>query len=261
VNGRVLNGVSAHGKHLFYEFDNKLTVHVHLGLHGAFRMLAMPGRGESMPEARGQVRLRIVGGPKILELTGPTACEVFDEAQVQKLLDRLGPDLLDPRADAEWVWQRISKRRTPIGQLLMDQSVVSGIGNVFRAEILYRQHLHPLVPGHAISRKVFDALWTDSVQMLRRGLKLGHIVTVEQKDIGKPLSRATDADRFLIYRRPTCRRCGARVQQMTLAGRDCFFCPKEQKSPRGIKLAKLKMHPVVEKKRASRGRNHGEREE
>ena len=260
VHGHRLLNILAHGKHLFFRFDNKLSVHVHLGLHGAFRTLPMPSAGETLPAAIGQVRMRLVGGTKIVELTGPTACEALDEKQVDKLRARLGPDLLDSHADAEIVWQRVSRSKAPIGVLLMDQSVMSGIGNAYRAEILYRQKMHPLLPGLKLTRAMFDRLWSDSVMLLNRGFKSGHIITVESDDIGKPLSKAGRDDRFLIYRRSNCRRCGGAVRQFTLAGRDCFFCSKEQRLPRGIDTLKFKIAPAKAAKPRVRGRDHGDAE-
>ncbi len=260
VDGHRLDQITAHGKHLLYEFDNGLSVHVHLGMHGAFRTLPAPAKGDAPPEPIGQVRMRIVGGAKIVELTGPTACEVLDDQAVKKLRARLGPDLLDPKADPEIVWNQVSKRRTPIGALLMDQSIMSGIGNVYRAEVLYRQGVHPMLPGSSLDRKTFDKVWTDSVKLLKLGVKLGHIITVDPDDISKPLAKAAGDDRFLIYRRQKCRRCGGPVHQFTLAGRDCYFCPKEQKLPRGTNTAKFALHPVAPSKPRSRGRNHGDAE-
>ncbi len=258
VTGRKLIAIQPHGKHLFYRFDNDLAVHVHLGMHGAFRTLAMPGKGEPLPEARGAVRMRLVGGSKIVELNGPTACETIDAAGVETIRARLGPDVLDPGADAERVWDRVRKSRAPIGLLLMDQSVVSGIGNVYRAEVLYRQGIHPLTPGSSLTRGQFDVVWRDSVKLLKLGVRHGQIVTVDAADVSVPLAKVGREDRFLIYRRPTCRRCGATVMQFTLAGRDCFLCPKEQKPPRGVDVKKFGLEPVAAKKPRARGRNHGD---
>ena len=260
VDGRRLNQITPHGKHLLYGFDNGLWIHVHLGMHGAFRTLPMPARGEALPEPRGKVRMRIIGGTKIVELTGPTACEVYDEQDVGRLRDRLGPDVLHPRPNSARVWSRIHKSKAPIGGLLMDQSVVSGIGNAYRAELLYRQKLHPLLPGSALTRQQFDALWHDAVQLLKLGVKLGHIITVDVADIGKPLRKATRDDRFLIYNRPTCRRCGSAIQQFTLAGRVCYFCPDEQILPPRARATLVTSHTVAVSKTAARKRNPGDAE-
>lgn len=257
IDDRRLETITPHGKHLFYRFDNGLSMHIHLGMHGAFRVIATGPKGE-VPEPVGQVRVRLVGGTKIVELTGPTACETLDEAGVKKIRDRLGPDVLDPRADREIVWKRVSVSKAPVGILLMDQSVVSGIGNVYRSEVLLRQKVHPLLPGNKLGRDAFDRLWEDSVGLLKIGVKQGRIVTVDADDVGVPIAKAGRDQRFLIYRRPTCRRCGGKVMQCTLAGRDCFLCPADQKLPRGVKKPSIKMTPVVAKAKASRGRDHGD---
>ena len=260
VTGHTLTGITPHGKHLFYRFDNDLSVHVHLGMHGSFRTLPMPDDGKPLPEPRGAVRMRLVGGPKIVELTGPTACHTLAPPEVQAIRDRLGPDVLDPAADAGAVWDRVHRSKAPIGILLMDQSVVSGIGNVYRAEVLYRQKVHPLLPGNRLTRDQFDRVWTDSCDLLATGVKFGHIVTVDEADVGVPLSKATGDKRFLIYRRPTCRRCGGPVMQFTLAGRDCFLCKREQKPPRDVDVAKFDLQPVEPPKRKRGKRDHGDAE-
>lgn len=257
VTGRTLDAVDAHGKHLFYRFDNDLTVHVHLGMHGTFRSQDRP-KGHDVPEPRGAVRMRLVGADKIVDLSGPTACEVIDQPAVNAIHARLGPDVLDAKADPEPLWNRVHRSRTSIGLLLMDQSVVAGIGNIYRAEVLYRQAIHPLTPGNALDRDQFDRLWADSVHLLKLGLKYGHIVTVDPSDVDVPLSKVQRDDRFLIYRRPTCRRCGAKVMQFVLAGRDCFLCSKEQRAPRGLDLAKFDLKPVDPAKRRRAGRDHGD---
>jgi endonuclease-8 len=262
VDKQALRDVTPHGKHLFYRFNNGRTVHVHLGLHGAFRTVPMPPRGQPLPEARGAVRMRLVGGGKIVELTGPTACETLDGPGVAKIRDRLGPDVLDPAADAGRVWDKVHKSRSPIGYLLMDQSVVSGIGNVYRSEVLYRQRVHPLTPGSSLKREQFDRIWRDSVDLLNRGMTVGHIVTTEPADVGGVAPADTTFDqRFLIYRRPTCRRCGAPVRQFTLAGRECFVCPNEQRAPFGLDLSRFDLQPVAEPKVRRGGRKHGDADE
>ena len=90
---------------------------------------------------------------------------------------------------------------------------------------------------------------------------MGHIVTVDPADVGgRSPAQAVGDHRFLIYRRPTCRRCGSPVLQFTLAGRDCFLCSKEQRPPRGLDLAKFDLQPVAEKPARKKGRDHGDAE-
>jgi endonuclease-8 len=127
LNDRKLIEVKAKGKHLGYHFGKDLTIHVHLGQFGDFAEGAQP-----MPEPKGALRLRIWTRADWLELRGPTDCRIFTDEQWQALEARLGPDLLDPKADPEPAFAKIQAKKTSIGALLMDQSVVSGIGNVYR---------------------------------------------------------------------------------------------------------------------------------
>lgn len=228
LDGAVLDEVEPLGKHLFYRFSNGCVAHVHLGMHGRFRMQDVVDG--TPPEARGQVRMRLLGERKVVDLSGPTVCEVLDETRYALAKAKLGPDVLDPRADVEKVWQRISRSRGPIAVLLMDQTILSGVGNAYRAEILYRQKLHPLVPGKELTREQFDALWRDTVHLLQVGVKVGHIVCVEPADVGRKSARDMKADeRFYVYRRERCRVCDAKVVRTELNGRTCFHCPKEQR--------------------------------
>lgn len=110
----------------------------------------------------------------------------------------------------------------------MDQSVACGIGNVYRSEVLHRRGIDPWRPGKSLSRDAFDRLWADAGHLLRLGVTLGHIVTVDEADIGKPLRAAGPGERFLVYKRETCRRCGGPVEVTVMAGRTVYACPREQ---------------------------------
>lgn len=250
VDGRALTKVVPHGKHLFYHFDNGLAVHIHLGMHGMFRTLAMRDDGK-FPPVRGLVRMRLEGRRKAIELTGPTACEVLDIKAVQAVHDRLGPDLLDPRADVERVWESVHASRAPIGVLLMDQAVMSGIGNAYRAEILYRAKMHPLLEGNRLTREQFDVVWRDSVHLMNIGKKHKDILTVDEADIGKKFRHHGPEDRFAVYRRSTCRHCGAKTKVLIMAGRECYLCTAEQVKGRvgNVKVPRARGKKAVAKRK------------
>jgi endonuclease-8 len=219
VDGTVLEGVDAHGKHLFYEFGGDRLVHVHLGLFGKVWPLPVPP-----PSTHRAVRMRLVGETTAFDLTGPTACDVLDPAGRDAIVARLGPDPLRRDADPERAWAAIRRRRSPIGQALMDQSVLSGIGNVYRAEVLFLHGVHPLVPCTAVDRETWDAMWRWLVAALKRGVKEQRILTVDAKEIGKPKSRITRAEATYVYKQEHCRRCGTAVRRWELAGRWAYAC-------------------------------------
>ena len=222
VNGRVLRRATAYGKHLFHHYTGGPIVHVHLGLYGAFTDSGVP-----MRPPVGEVRMRMVGADFGTDLRGPTACEVLDEAQVDAVLARLGPDPLRKDADPAPAWNRITKSQRPIGGLLMDQAVIAGIGNVYRSELLFRHGIDPHRPGKAVDKAEFDSMWTDLVELMAVGYRRGKIhVVAPEHDRGAP-SYAQGRPRTYVYRRAgdPCRVCGTTVLTEVLEGRNVFWCP------------------------------------
>jgi endonuclease-8 len=228
LDGLRLTGASSRGKHLFVDFEQDLAVHVHLGLYGKFSVARAPA-----PAPVGQVRWRIVSERSYADLRGATACETVTPEQRGLILDRLGPDPLDPEADPDLAWARISRSRAPIGGLLMDQSVVAGIGNVYRAEVLFRHRLHPLRPGRTLRRGRFEELWDDLVELLADGARSGRIRTLrpEHKAVAAEVEATEGARvRHYVYRRQgrPCLVCGTKVRMEELQQRNLFWCPRCQ---------------------------------
>jgi endonuclease-8 len=227
VDRRVLQRTSAWGKHLFHHYADGRVVHVHLGLYGTFTEWP---RDVAIPAPAGQVRMRMVGTKYGTDLRGPTVCELLDEAQVAEVVARLGPDPLRRDADPEQAWTRITKSRRPIGALLMDQSVIAGIGNVYRSELLFRHRVDPYRIGRSVTETEFGSAWTDLVALMKVGLRQGKIVVVRpEHDHGLP-SYLPDRPRTYVYRRAgdPCRVCGTTIRIAELEGRNVFWCPQCQ---------------------------------
>ncbi|GMA31895.1 Fpg/Nei family DNA glycosylase [Litorihabitans aurantiacus] len=180
------------------------------------------------PEPRGQVRVRIVGEHGVADLTGPTRCEVLTAPARDAVVARLGPDPLRPdpggEGEARFVAD-VRRRRTGIGVLLMDQAVLAGVGNIYRAELLYRARVHPLREGRSVAARTLQGIWRDAVVLMADGVATGRIVTTEAAD------RAAPSDAFYVYHRDgrPCLRCGTRVQVDDLAGRRVYWCPRCQR--------------------------------
>lgn len=235
VDGRYFERASAVGKHLFHHYEGGLAVHVHLGLYGFFDTHLVPER-EEPPAPVGQVRMRVGGsGERGLEdlshyvdLRGPTRCEVIGEDGVAEVHARLGPDPLDPAADPGRAWARITRSTRTIGALLMDQKVLAGVGNVYRAEVLFRAGLDPFRPGRDLARAEFDAVWADLVELMAVGVETGGIVTIRpQHDHGDVPRRGADRPRNYVYQRDgwDCRVCGDEIRMQTMEARTLFWCP------------------------------------
>lgn len=226
VDSRVLRHASAWGKHLFHHYANGPIVHVHLGLYGTFTEWPHPA-GALLPEPVGQVRMRMVGADYGTDLRGPTVCELLDEGQLGDIVARLGPDPLRSEADPSWAWARITKSRRAVGALLMDQTVIAGVGNVYRSELLYRHRIDPFRPGQKISEAEFDAAWTDLVALMKVGLRRGKIIVVRPEHDHGPPSYRPGRPRTYVYRRAgePCRVCGETIRTAVLEGRNVFWCP------------------------------------
>lgn len=185
------------------------------------------------PPPIGQVRVRLLTESAVADLRGPTACEVLDAAAVQAVIDALGPDPLVDDLDAgeQRFVERVRKRRTPIGLQLMDQSVVSGIGNVYRAELLFRARLDPFAPGSSLPDDLVRALWRDWVYLLRVGVETGQMMTMDGlDDEAYRAALANRADRHWVYHREglPCRVCGTHITMQLAAGRKLYWCPQCQ---------------------------------
>src|SRR3954469_6905534 len=226
LDGRVVEEVFSYGKHLFAGFGAD-TLHVHLGLYGTFTS----GTG-TPPLPRGALRMRWEGpGPEgsgvWTDLRGPTACEVLAGPEVDRILARLGPDPLRPRADGGRAHRRIAGSRTAIGALLMDQSVLAGVGNVYRAELLFRHGVSPFRPGRAVGSELWARMWADLVTLMKAGVRRGRIVTTRPGDRSRRRGAVARDDAHYVYRRTglPCRVCGTEVRTEVMAGRNLYWCP------------------------------------
>ncbi len=280
LTGHAVVDSYAVGKHLFLEFDHGVTLHVHLGIYGAWdfagavtfddtaasaggRMGQTAGQGTVVgahedslssigaprrtrlrmaeessgsedagidfpPEPIGQVRCRILTDSAVADLRGPTVCEILDRTSVARVIAGLGPDpLVEPNGGDRFA-SLLSRTRTPIGQALMNQKIVAGIGNVYRAEMLFRAGLDPYVPANDLDPETVRELWRDWSYLLKIGVDTGQMLTMDGLS-GEDYDRALAhrADRHWVYHRTgqPCRRCGTPIAMDIVATRKLYFCP------------------------------------
>jgi formamidopyrimidine-DNA glycosylase len=227
LDGRVLADVEAVGKHLFYRWEGGLTLHVHLGLFGKFRT----HRGTPPPPTDG-TRLAMASDAVTVYLAGPTDCSLVDPAEEDAIRSRLGPDPLREGArGAESFASRLARRSIPICEALLDQKVVAGVGNVYRAEVLFLEGIHPDVPAGDLDGDRAVRLWERMTAELRRGARSGRIVTVDPAEAGaRRRSDLARDERLYVYGRAglPCRRCGTEIAAWTPRTRTVWACPSCQ---------------------------------
>lgn len=230
LDGSTLKATEAHGKHLFHSYrtpdGEPLWLHVHLGLYGRFSVGTVP-----VPPPIGQIRLRWRTEQRYLDLRGPAACDLITPGEKVALHDRLGPDPLRPGADPSRAAHRVLRSRTPIGQLLMDQSVIAGVGAAYRAEVLFRLGIDPHRPGRSLDPSTWQAIWDDLRELMTYGVQVGRIDTVRPEHTPEAMGRPPRVDRHggevYVYRRAgqPCLVCGTPVRSAVLAARNLYWCP------------------------------------
>jgi endonuclease-8 len=185
------------------------------------------------PEPVGAVRLRLFTETVCADLRGPTACDLLDATEVAAVVAKLGPDPAREKGkavEARFV-ASVTGKPTPIGQLLMDQSIVAGIGNVYRAEMLFRAGIDPYRPGKLVTSDEAGALWRDWVKLLAIGIETGQMMTrdgLRGKSLSDALARRDD--RHWVYKREglPCRKCGTTIRLDVMATRKLYWCPSCQ---------------------------------
>ncbi|MGK2930729.1 MAG: Fpg/Nei family DNA glycosylase [Acidimicrobiales bacterium] len=226
IDGRVLEDTSAWGKHLFLHWaashDHGAEIlHVHLGLFGTFVRRTLPA-----PEPSDALRVRLTGPERAWDLTGAIICDLREPGADAEVAAKLGPDPLRRDADPQRFVDRVLRSRKSIGALLLDQTVIAGIGNVYRAELLHLHGIHPDREGRLLDEAEVQALWASAVEHLRLGVKRNRIVTVPLA--GRSASAIPRDEAVHVYRQERCLSCGSAVERTDVGGRNSFACPSCQ---------------------------------
>jgi endonuclease-8 len=222
LDGRTLVAVEAYGKHLHHRFDDdgRPGLHTHLGMQGKWIRLA----GDRPP--RPQVRVRLAGPAVAWDLIAPGTCELIDQGAWEALTAALGPDPLAEDPDEERAWKALTSFPGTVGGALLDQSVVAGVGNVLRAEGLFRPGIHPGRPAAGIGRETFHGLWESLVDLMRQSVDDGRIISAPLP--APERASVSEADGRMVYKQSTCRACATPVESWTLEGRTAYACPNCQ---------------------------------
>ena len=221
LDGAVCKGTEAVGKHLLYHFNNDQTLHVHLGLGGYFITQPQPAA-----PPKDVTRVRLASQSHCVDIIGPNTCELMPSSDMEAFKLRYGADLLADNPEPERALAAIKKSRAPIARLLMDQKVISGIGNIYRAEILWLRKIDPMTRGVDMDEADLRALWDEMRALLQIGVETNSIIT--NGDV--PKAGQTVGERTNIFGKKDCPRCDCdgKIEKSKLSGRTLYHCPKCQ---------------------------------
>ena len=223
--GRTVERCLAQGKHLLIVFSGDLVLRTHMRMHGSWH-LYRPGERWQRP-ARA-MRCVVETATRVAVAFDVPDAEFVrgDELRRNRALARVGPDLLAPDVDIAAIAARIAAEGSrPLGQVLLDQRVAAGIGNVYRSELLFLAGVHPETLIAAVPPEVVTAVVADAVRLLR-------VNAAPAARTRNTTGRAAPGQSLWVYNRTTrpCRRCGMPVRSAAdgLESRRVYWCPRCQ---------------------------------
>ncbi|MFZ2502870.1 MAG: zinc finger domain-containing protein [Nocardioides sp.] len=233
LDGLVLEGAQAYGKHLALEFAGDQVVHVHLGLFGKFgvQRYRSPAAPAEVPVS-GVVRLRLLGAEEVADLRGATVCRLLAGSTWRKEVAGFGADPLRRRTLPAKTLARLTATVRPVGAVMMDQSFIAGVGNVYRAEVLHLLAIDPHLASRQLGEAGWRHIWKELVRLMPLGVASGRIV-VAPADVRRVRAQIRRGETpridpsYAVYRRhgEPCPRCGAIVVKEEMVARNLFWCP------------------------------------
>ena len=224
--GQTVLDVEARAKHLLIRFSSGMVLHTHMKMTGSWHVYFA---GQKWQRPVSQARFVLEAGDRIAVCFNAPVVELLasgGEGQHPGLVN-LGPDVLKPPVDLDEVRRRATASSTTIGELLLDQSVVSGIGNIWRCEALFVQRLDPFTPIRDVPVERLDELVTVASEMMQRAAR-------PTEYVGRAFGGGMDKPWVYGRSRRPCYRCGTRIESRSLGSllpRTVYWCPRCQVRP------------------------------
>lgn len=227
VVGQTISLVESRGKHLLIWFTPSDTaLHTHMMMAGSWH-LYRPGQPWRKPSRLSRVVLEVPAWTAVC-FSAPV-CELLTRHQVSRHLAALGPDALGEQLDLDHARQRLDARAEwPIGEALLDQRVLAGVGNVYRCEVLFAHGVHPWTAVREVPQDTRGALLATAAELLRANAGPGPTPRTTTGRSGT----VRKGQQLAVYgrARKPCPRCRApvRVARMGNQARLVYWCPRCQ---------------------------------
>lgn len=226
ITGRTIERLDRRGKYILMRLSGGTTILAHLGMSGTMeiRRAGAPGKKHD------HVITRFAGGQDLV-FNDPRRFGIFTIGNGDDFaeLRNVNKDPLDESLSAEDLWRWTRKRAKPIKNLLMDQTVLAGVGNIYANEALFRAGVRPRRQARRLRRREVERIWACVVEVLREAIELGGSSISDYRDgRGRP---GYFQLRLQVYDRDgqACHACGTTIRRLVLTGRSTFYCPICQK--------------------------------
>lgn len=228
--GRTILSVSARGKHMLMAFSGDLWLHTHMRMHGSWH-LYKPGEAWRAPRREMRVLVATAAVVAVAFHVPIAAFLTSRDLARHEQIQALGPDLADPTFDRAEVLRRIRATGDgPVEERLLNQRVLSGIGNVLKSEILFVAGVNPFTPVAQLDDATIDRILTVALRLMAMNI-------VESSSMTPVFGRRTTGSldpraKLWVYGRggKPCRRCGSAIagQKTGADARVTYWCPRCQ---------------------------------
>lgn len=226
LKGSRIITVGRRGKFLQFALDTQWTWLVHLRMTGKFR-IREPGSASASDTPHTHARLWLENGTQ-LDYIDPRKFGRFYLVEDPAIITgSLGPEPLSPDFTSEWLIAALSRRRGEIKRLLLDQSFIAGLGNIYASEALWRAGIHPLRNAKDVTVTEAVRLWEAIVSVLRESVENGGTSLADRQYVYPDGNLGHQQGYLSVYDRAgeRCPRCGYALERITQAQRSTFFCP------------------------------------
>lgn len=234
--GRTIDRVWARGKHLLIAFSGDLVLRTHMRMNGSWHVYRA---GEAWHRPRQQMRVAIHTDAFVAVAFNVPVAEFVGSAALERheVLRRLGPDVLGDDFDAAEATARLRARGAmALGDALLDQGALAGIGNVYKSEACFMCGVHPFAPVSALSDAELERLVVTARRLMQANIgDASGAGIVTYTGFRRTTGRTDPGERLWVYGRQhrPCRRCGTSIQarKQGLDARTTYWCPRCQSAP------------------------------
>ena len=219
-----INSISRRGKYILMQTSNNFKLVIHLRMTG--KLIFETDLAKTSDHARAE--LVFSDNTKLIF----NDIRTFGKIQILKInekieaLQKLGVEPLSDNFDTRYLKNKLKNRKAPIKNILLDQRVIAGLGNIYVAEILFRSKIDPRIPGNKLKKKKLESIVSETKKVLQEAIKYNGTTISDYRSVE---DKTGEFQNFLkVYRKENCE-CGHQIKKIKQAGRSTYYCPVCQK--------------------------------